>query len=174
MHLVDGLPISIPESLVPTSGRLDSLAAIEDVLMIGYPKGFGDSVNNLPIVRRGTTATPAYLNYNGLPQFLVDIPIYTGSSGSPIFIYNSNYVDKKGTMVFAIRSILLGIVVQSQDYVAKGSVLSSKKIKLKTETLLPFGIAVVIKSSELMGLKPNLVKAINDPEYYKLFVNILK
>ena len=45
------------ESLIPTRDQMDSLRAIEDVFMVGYPIGLMDKVNNLPIIRRGITAS---------------------------------------------------------------------------------------------------------------------
>ena len=41
----------------------------------------------MPILRRGTTATPIALNFEGRPEFLIDAAVYPGSSGSPVFVY---------------------------------------------------------------------------------------
>jgi hypothetical protein len=60
------------------------LDAIEDVYMIGYPKGLSDTINNLPIVRKGITATPTYMKYNVKHHRLLDIPTYPASSGSKL------------------------------------------------------------------------------------------
>jgi len=48
----------------------------------------GTQKNNLPIVRKGITATtPYFLNYNGKREFLVDIAAFARfHSGSPIFV----------------------------------------------------------------------------------------
>ena len=51
--------------MIPAQADLESLDAIEEIVMIGYPNGLWDSVNNMPIARRGITATPVYLNYEG-------------------------------------------------------------------------------------------------------------
>jgi hypothetical protein len=53
------------KSIVPSEETLKQLAAVEDILMIGYPVGIWDEVNNYPIFRKGITAThPAY-KYDG-------------------------------------------------------------------------------------------------------------
>ena len=49
-------------TLIPTQKQLEELDAIEDILMIGYPNGLWDSKHNMPIVRRGITATPVWLD----------------------------------------------------------------------------------------------------------------
>jgi hypothetical protein len=41
----------------------------------------------MPILRRGVTATHPKINYLGRSEFLVDVAVYPGSSGSPIFLY---------------------------------------------------------------------------------------
>ena len=112
------------ESVMPTKAFLDEVTSIEDVLMVGYPKGFWDSTNNLPVVRRGLTATPINLNYNQKPEFLLDIPVFAGSSGSPIILFNQgSYSTRKGGIVIGGRLVLLGINVQSVDYNAAGELI---------------------------------------------------
>lgn len=64
----------------------DSVGCIEDVLMLGYPRGLIDLENNLPIVRRGITATSIHADYCGTPSFLIDAACFPGSSGSPVFL----------------------------------------------------------------------------------------
>ncbi|MFN4103602.1 MAG: serine protease [Tepidimonas sp.] len=66
--------------------ELARLDALEEVWFVGYPSGVWDQVNALPILRRGTTATPPAVDFEGRPQFLVDAAVYPGSSGSPVFV----------------------------------------------------------------------------------------
>ena len=76
---------------------MDEIDAIEDIIFIGYPNGIWDSVNNMPILRKGSTATHPCLNYNGKKEFMIDAACFPGSSGSPVLIFNENgYKDKKG------------------------------------------------------------------------------
>jgi len=77
---------AIDTRLVPDAQRLASLDALEDVLFVGYPSGVWDQVNLMPILRRGTTATPMVLDFEGRPEFLIDAAVYPGSSGSPVFV----------------------------------------------------------------------------------------
>lgn len=64
------------------------LYAIESVVLVGYPIGLSDIANNLPLVRTGTTATPAYLDFSDQGDALVDIAVFPGSSGSPVFAFS--------------------------------------------------------------------------------------
>jgi hypothetical protein len=62
---------------------LINLSAIEDIIMIGYPIGLWDSKHNYPIVRRGITATPPYIDFNGQAQFVIDCACFPGSEPDP-------------------------------------------------------------------------------------------
>ena len=78
---------AIDSRLAPDAATLHALDALEEVLFVGYPSGVWDQVNLMPIMRRGTTATPMVLDFEGRPEFLIDAAVYPGSSGSPVFIY---------------------------------------------------------------------------------------
>jgi hypothetical protein len=53
----------LSDTLIPNQETLENLAALEDVVMVGYPSGLWDSVNNLPILRRGITASHPATNF---------------------------------------------------------------------------------------------------------------
>jgi S1-C subfamily serine protease len=77
----------IDSRLAPDAATTRALDALEEVLFVGYPSGVWDQVNLMPILRRGTTATPMALDFEGRPEFLIDAAVYPGSSGSPVFVY---------------------------------------------------------------------------------------
>ena len=56
----------------------------EDVLVIGYPLGFRDTINNLPIARNATIASVYPVPFEGKPGFLIDSRLHRGTSGSPV------------------------------------------------------------------------------------------
>ena len=76
----------IDSRLILGAPSFDQFDALEDVLFIGYPSGIWDHVNLMPILRRGTTATPLALNFEGRDEFLIDAAVFPGSSGSPVFV----------------------------------------------------------------------------------------
>lgn len=97
--------------MIPGEEERKNLSSIEDILMIGYPDSTWDHINNLPVVRKGITATHPYLPWKGKSEFLTDIASFSGSSGSPVFLYNSmGYLDKStNSYIMGSRLKLLGI-----------------------------------------------------------------
>ncbi len=102
---------SIDSTLIPPADVLDSLDALEEIVFVGYPNGIWDNTNLLPIFRKGTTATPVMVDFQGQKQFLIDASVFPGSSGSPVFLYNSGaYTNKNGGTAIGTRILFLGIV----------------------------------------------------------------
>jgi len=54
----------------------------DDVLVIGYPRGYYDNVHLYPIVKSGIIASRWGTPFRGKPYFLIDIKLFPGSSGS--------------------------------------------------------------------------------------------
>lgn len=121
--------------------KLKSMNTIQNLLMIGYPNGIWDSVNNLPMLRRGINATPLYENYMGKEEFAMDIATYRGSSGSPIFIYDNGCYIENNEAKFGSRIIFVGILKGLHRRVQQ------HEQGLETEEMLHIGIA--IKASKL-------------------------
>lgn len=87
------------------------LRDIEQVLVIGYPIGLWDGHNNMPIARRGTTATHPLARYAGKSNFLVDVAAFQGSSGSPVFTYESPmFRQSDGSYTPGTKVNLVGVV----------------------------------------------------------------
>lgn len=58
----------------------------QDVLILGFPLGFHDTLHNLPIVRRATIASSFPHPFQGQPYFLTDARLHRGMSGSPVIV----------------------------------------------------------------------------------------
>lgn len=67
----------------------------EQVLVVGYPKGFYDEIHNLPIVRNASIASAYGVPFRRDPLFLVDASLHPGTSGSPVFTIPKNIETKK-------------------------------------------------------------------------------
>lgn len=113
-----------------------NMETIQDLLMIGYPRGIWDSVNNLPIMRRGINATPLYENYQGQNAFAVDIASYHGSSGSPIFIYDKGFYLDNNNFVPGNRLIFVGVLSSGH----KTTTIINDKLSI--DEMLHIGIAI--------------------------------
>lgn len=64
--------IGLSKEIIPSADKLKNLSALEEIIMVGYPIGIWDHVNNMPIFRKGITATHPSLDYQGRKEFLVD------------------------------------------------------------------------------------------------------
>lgn len=102
---------AIPLTFIPSKEQEDKLTALEEIIFVGYPNALFDNKNLLPIIRKGITATPLFIDYEGEPRFLIDASVFPGSSGSPVFIYNfGSYTTAEGTTTIGSRVYFIGIV----------------------------------------------------------------
>lgn len=115
----------VAEEIIPDAAQLTDLNAVEDILMIGYPNGLWDAKNNLPIVRRGITATPAFRDYNGKAEFMIDAACFPGSSGSPVFIVNQGFIyQRNGSIAMGgSRVLFLGVLYAGPQTTATGEIV---------------------------------------------------
>lgn len=155
--------IASDESRIPDdSTQKSELKSIEEVLMIGYPNGLWDTKNNLPIVRKGITATTPFIDYNGKREFLVDIAAFGGSSGSPIIFYRDIYTDKNYVAKVGPKLYLLGILYAGPLYTVEGKVIKANPAdptnNSDVRTNIPMNLGYVIKASELLVFKKLLLR----------------
>lgn len=104
---------SISPDIIPSPQQVSELAAIEEIIFIGYPSGIQDNVNKLSITRRGITATPIWNDFNGKSEFLIDAGVYPGSSGSPVFLYNHGSFVTGNTLNVGSRLFFIGVISQT-------------------------------------------------------------
>jgi len=156
---------SLSQALIPSETQLAELDALEGVLFIGYPSGIYDTANLLPVFRRGITATPIQIDYEGKPIFLIDASVFPGSSGSPVPIYNlGGYTSRKGFIV-STRVFLLGIIAQVVYREEQGS-LEFANIPtvlvpiIKTREMIDLG--VVFKASTVVETVQGLLSALEE------------
>jgi len=101
-----------------------------DIFYIGYPDGRFDTYHNLPLVRSGIIASYPSLDYDGLPQFLIDTHAFQGSSGSPVLTYHQN------------KMSLIGIFTELIDSSRSTNLGSHASI----DYTVPLGLGYVLKS----------------------------
>lgn len=91
------------------------LSVAENVHFVGYPDGRYDQANNLPLIRTGMISSHPKLDYNGLPQFIIDAQVFPGSSGSPVFIDLTYENFRNGTIAVGgpNKIKLLGVVAMT-------------------------------------------------------------
>ena len=105
--------------------RAEALSVATDVVMVGFPNGLMDMANNLPVVRRGSLATPYRANYAGNRDFVVDIAAFGGSSGSPIFaFFNGMEATPQGMHMGGQAFYLIGVLHSGPVLDAEGSIVA--------------------------------------------------
>lgn len=116
---------SIPETIALMPSAASELDSVVEVAFVGYPSGLFDSVNFLPIVRRGTTATPIMVDYQGVPAFLVDASVFPGSSGSPVFLIETGISFRRGGgyTIGTVRQLFLGVMAAVHVRKIEGQVI---------------------------------------------------
>jgi hypothetical protein len=137
---------------------------MEEIVMIGYPNGLWDELHNLPIIRKGITATHPGLRLNGKPEFLIDAACFPGSSGSPVFLANiGSYVSSEGALCAGSRVMLLGTLYAGPQHTTTGEIII---VNVPTDTKqvavgsIPNNLGYVIHASELLVLEEAVRKAL--------------
>ena len=137
---------SIPTDLVPKPDDIAEFDAVEEVLFVGYPSGLYDKANNLPIARKGITATPSSVDYEAKPVFLIDASVFPGSSGSPVFLYNIGaWSARDGVLRSGQRLFWLGVLgsvyLREDDSVLRfHEIPAAMRPVLKTQQMIDLGI----------------------------------
>jgi len=150
---LDSAPIN--QLLIPNESELAECGVFQEVKFIGYPIGIWDEKNNLPIVRRGMTASDPIVDYNGRTEFLIDAAVFPGSSGSPVYVADEGarlVSEKRGLRFAGPRIKFLGILYAVHQYTSEGKVeivTIPTAFDVKVTTLIPVNLGLVIKSTRL-------------------------
>jgi len=154
--------IPLDTSLIPNATQLSELAAMEDVVMVGYPIGLSDNYNHKPIVRRGITASHPNKDYQGKKEILLDMACYPGSSGSPVFILNQGAYPVADGVAMGNRIYLLGVLYGGHEFNAQGVLQFAKLPNVPVPiTRIPINLGIMIKAERIL-------------EFEKLFEQMLE
>ncbi len=148
-------------SIIPSDDDWQYFDAIEDVTMVSCPNGISDESNNLPIVRRGITASSLSKRYNGKDEFMVDMACFPGSSGSPVFIYDRNgFLDRRTNSykIGAQRILFVGVLYAGPQISNNGQIILGQPPRVIVAAMMHLGN--VIRSSAVRVL---------DAEFRRLF-----
>jgi hypothetical protein len=149
--------VTFDKSLIPTTAEIDEMMGMESVTMVGYPNGLWDSVNNLPIFRRGVLASDYRRDWNGKKEFLIDAACFPGSSGSPVMLFDiGSYQTKKGNFIGSSRIKLLGILYAGPQHTVEGDiriVMVPTQQKAISVVGIPNNLGIIIKSERLLDFE---------------------
>ena len=164
--------IPYAKDFIPTAEELASVTQLDDVAMIGYPNGLWDIVNNQPIFRKGSLATRPNKNYMGKREFLIDMPVYGGSSGSPVLLVNDTPFFNRTTQKLDPhnRIKLLGVNYATHIHSATGTVevvpiamLNTQSTNYMTRVRVPNNLGIVINSSRILEIEDSLHRIFAPP-----------
>ena len=148
--------------IVPSLEELQELAAVQDIVMVGYPNGIWDEHNNQPIIRKGITSTDPALNWNNKPVFLIDAACFPGSSGSPVFLYNPLGTQSKSGNYLMGKSLFkfIGVLYAGPQHTATGEIVEVPIADSRSLVLskIPNNLGLVISSQKLRDLVPLVEK----------------
>lgn len=150
-----------------TNTNKSTLDSIEDIIMVGYPNGIWDDVNNRPIIRKGITATDPKVDYRNSQIFLIDCACIQGSSGSPVLQYKEGLKAKveNGTLNLSdgIDYMLLGIQQSMPIKNLEAMIDSSSGTTTTLQTgekiyvQIPINLGYILKAELLLEFK-NIIK----------------
>jgi hypothetical protein len=154
---------TLDDTVVPNDSTMQTLNVIEDLFMIGHPAGLATELNGRPLVRKGVTATPMFFDHDNKKEFLLSIPVYDGSAGAPVLLYQSNYSNRfDAPRKLTQRVLLVGInaATYTKGFKEKTVPLSTHTIPYNAETVAPVlyeDIGIIIKPQWLFDFKKILV-----------------
>ncbi len=146
--------VPFDKTLIPSEQELSDMTAMEDIVMIGYPNGIWDEKHNMPVLRKGVTATHLNLDWNGKPEFLIDAACFPGSSGSPVFLFNlGGYATRSGGMIIGTSRVkFVGVLYAGPQHTVTGEIkivnvpIIDKPVSITT---IPNNLGIVIKAIKL-------------------------
>lgn len=152
----------VTNGIIATKSKLTGLDAIEEIIMVGYPDGLWDKVNNKPIIRRGITATDSRINYNGETEFLIDAACFPGSSGSPVYHLDRSYKTEICDGVMGYEIMLLGVLYAGPQTSIKNRIETDSEFKINSFTDFPINLGYVIKAERLLEIEAEIKKKLKE------------
>jgi hypothetical protein len=150
-----GLPLSrpaIPDEMIASPSDLEAMPFAEEILVIGYPNALWDEANNLPLFSKGIASTHPGKDLNGKPEFIIDAACFPGSSGSPVFAFQSVKNE-------AISPKLLGILCAGEMSRIEGKITIRTKPDAEEDDVrlqIPMNFAHVIRANKLLDFRTKL------------------
>lgn len=157
--------MQIGENLIPSQDQLLQLKVIEDLVMVGYPRGLADEAHGFPLFRHGYTASHPGVDFDDRPLGALDIALVHGSSGSPVITYNPS-LDYSVAGSETHHPVLLGVLFGGPQTTAEGTfeidALPTVDVPAIT-TRMVMDIGYYAKAREHLVLKKEMLKVLGIP-----------
>lgn len=144
----------IEHGTIPSEEEWRNFIPTEDILMIGYPNGLWDKINGLPFFKKGMTATHPYINYNGREEFVMDVSVYPGSSGSPVLLLTNEFYARSRTFQGGSdHARFPGIAYKHFKYNNKSKSFENSNISNQATAFPPIDLGIAIRSTKLIDFE---------------------
>ncbi len=144
--------LTMSKENIPGADAWNDFGALETVKMVGCPRGLFDEAHALPLIRQGITASQLSVDFQGRPEFVVDMACFPGSSGSPIFLQDEFGYHNSKTNAFVMganRFFLVGVLFAGPLIQNDGTITLGRTASFSVASMMHLGYA--IKSSELLA-----------------------
>lgn len=131
---------TVSEADLPSQNNFD-VDVCDDTVVIGYPRGYYDTLNLFPILKSGIIASAWNVLFQGQPLFLTDVKLYGGSSGSLVITKPSYQVMVSGVpKVFAEKKFALLGVYSGEPIYPRGPVQIDDELTIIKRSSYNLGI----------------------------------
>lgn len=148
--------MAITPDMCPSSQKNVDQGPLMPVTMVGYPIGLSDLYNNLPLVRRGITASTPANNFNGKREFVIDAACFPGSSGSPVFLYEEGFYRERENAYLGTKLVFLGVLWGGPQYNSADGTYAITAIPTNMDpnrsTMIPINLGYVTRYDVVMEL----------------------
>jgi hypothetical protein len=147
------------ETIIPRDSVFNTTVPMEDLYLVSHPAGLEKELHSLPLISKGSTATPLFLDHNAKKEFLAELPVYDGNAGAPVIVYQSNNITRSDEQMSGHRIVLAGIYAATYTKGFHERALPPGKYPADATTTNSYeNIGIIIKSQRLR----DFVKLLND------------
>ncbi len=105
----------------------------DQMFVLGFPKGYAANPNGFPILRAAHVASYPLVPSPGYPSFMLDMRVFEGASGGPVFLASS--LERRPGTAMTGDGYLTGLVVKAAEKYEWAFVIESPVIR-RTISLL--------------------------------------
>jgi hypothetical protein len=84
---------------------LDQVEVGSNLLVVGFPLGFHDTLHHMPVVRHAVVASSFGLRFQGMGYFLTDARTHRGTSGAPVVMRVSGQDSNEGDLPWRLLGV---------------------------------------------------------------------
>jgi Trypsin-like peptidase domain len=95
--------------------QLDQIEVGTQVLIVGFPLGFHDTLHHLPVARQAVIASAFGIRFQGQGYFLTDARLHRGTSGAPVVARVTTQRSGRGDLPW----MLLGVHAVRMDVTSR-------------------------------------------------------